>query len=160
MIVAGTGHRPPRLGLGYTEADRERLADFAATELLKLKPSLILSGGAQGWDQALAMAAHRAGIPYRVYAPFEGQDAKWPPDARSFYRRLLADAESVRIVSPGGYANWKFAKRDECLVDDCECLLALLDDKPEKSGTGITASYANSVGRRVVNCWPNWIKDR
>lgn len=51
MIVAATGHRPNKLG-GYAHWDAERAIDLAMRYLTLLKPSRVISGMAQGWDQA------------------------------------------------------------------------------------------------------------
>ena len=46
MIIAGTGHRPPRLGLDYTAVSNQLMVDFLITEIesLEFKPEKIISG--------------------------------------------------------------------------------------------------------------------
>src|SRR5438105_861451 len=102
MIIAGTGHRPPRLGLGYADEDKQLLRRFAV-DCLNLQHGLtkIISGGANGWDQAIAEAAAELGIPFIVAVPFVGQESKWPQKAQEQYRELLAKAEKVVTVSEG-----------------------------------------------------------
>lgn len=154
MIVAGTGHRPPRLGLTYSTHDHNRLAGFVKEELAKIEGvTRVLTGGAQGFDQALYAAAKELGIPYVVAMPFVGQDTFWPPDAQAYYREMLEDADEVVVVSEGGYAGWKFIQRDKWLVDHCDLLLALLDNRPEKSGTRHTVEHAIEANRPVRNLW-------
>lgn len=55
MIVAGTGHRPNKLG-GYGDDVFERLVALARTYLWHMEPWHVISGMALGWDQALAQA--------------------------------------------------------------------------------------------------------
>ena len=55
-IVAGSGHRPSKLG-GYSEQIHEKLVALAIGWLKKNEPSCVLSGMALGWDTALAEAA-------------------------------------------------------------------------------------------------------
>ena len=59
------------------------------------------------------------------------------------------------VVCDGGYAGWKFTRRDEWLVDACDLLLALWDGDP-KTGTGHTVRYADVKGRPVRNVWVGW----
>ncbi len=156
MIVAGTGHRPPRLGLGYDSEGRRRLKEFAQEQLLKLGPMTVISGGAQGWDLALAHAAHDLRMPCLMALPFDGQDASWPADARAYYARLLNCAFKVVVVSPGGYEKNKYVTRDFWMVDACDMVLALLDDGKQNSGTRLTVEYALKKEKRVVNAWVDW----
>lgn len=155
MILAGTGHRPPRLGLGYTVEDQAKLRRFIQPHLERLKPEQVISGGAQGFDQALALASWTIGIPYIVAVPFIGQDAKWPDDAKKLYQHILDHARRVEVVCEGGYANWKFAARDRWMVDNAEGVVTLYDGSG-KSGTAITVEYAQKQGKPVENLWESW----
>jgi uncharacterized phage-like protein YoqJ len=159
ITVAGTGHRPDRLGLGYDAKSEELLTDFAAIQLGKLRLSAplnrVISGFAQGWDQALARAAICLDIPVTAAIPFAGQEAKWPAVAQADYQRLLEKCERVVVVSEGPYAAWKFTKRDEFMVDNAHHILALYDEKGN-SGTGITVAYAATKEKSVTNLWKAW----
>jgi uncharacterized phage-like protein YoqJ len=159
MIVAGTGHRPPRLGLTYSTDDHNLLVGFVRKELAKLEGvNMVLTGGAQGFDQALYAAAWELGIPYTVAVPFVGQEVKWPEDAKRFYQAMLDDAADVVIVCDGGYAGWKFVQRDKWLVDHSDVLWALLDDRPEKSGTRHTVEHAVENNKPVTNLWERFVE--
>lgn len=155
MIVAGTGHRPHKLG-GYGSDVQERLVRLAAKALLFYGATRVISGMALGWDMALAEAAVRLGLPFEAYIPFKGQDSKWPPASQQQYRELLAKAERVVTCSPGGYSAAAMQVRNERMVDDCEFLLALWDGT--SGGTGNCMRYARSVGRKGANCWTAWSK--
>lgn len=155
MILAGTGHRPPRLGLGYTSDDRKKLRNFIRPHLERLKPDQVISGGAQGFDQALAMVSFSLGIPYIVAVPFVGQEAKWPEEAKWYYQEILDRANRVEVVCEGGYANWKFAARDRWMVDNADGVITLYDGSG-KSGTAITVEYAQEKGKPVENLWESW----
>jgi uncharacterized phage-like protein YoqJ len=160
FVIAGTGHRPPRLGLGYDPESNRLLTGFATqalgTYVFAGNVTAVISGGAQGWDQALAHAAIRLGIPLTVAVPFEGQESKWPAAGRKRYLAILAKAKEVVVVSQGGYANHKFYARDQWMVDHANLVLALLDGKPQRSGTRLTVEYANGRGVPVVNGWADW----
>lgn len=164
-VVAGTGHRPPRLGLPYGPAGNRPLTAFVGVELARLPGvSGVVSGMAAGYDQALAHAAVLLGLPLVCALPFGGQDNAWPADARRRYHALLARAREVVVVSPGGWAsradNWKFAARDRWMVDRAGLVLALLDDQGGRSGTGVTVAYARERGVPVLNLWPAWLGAR
>lgn len=163
IIVVCTGHRPPRLGLDYSAESNRILTDFAEHELgsvlLAHYVTEVVSGMAQGWDQAVAHAAFRLGIPLVAAVPFDSQEAKWPEEAKRRYYALLAKASLVHVVSPGGYAAKKFIVRDHWMVDRAVStgglLMSLWDGKSE-GGTWHTVNYAQQQGVSVVNCWSNW----
>ena len=157
MIYAGTGHRPPRLGLSYTSEDEWLLRNFITNELEKIrpKPTIIISGMAQGFDMCLAEAAIALKIPFWAYIPFESQPWKWPKKAQERYQALLDKAAKVDIISTGGYENSKFHKRDKAMVDSAEKVIALYDSVP-KGGTALTVKYASEKGKDVINLWKSW----
>jgi len=160
LIIAGTGHRPPRLGLGYDITSRDILCDFVISHLKRLSPTVVISGFAQGWDQALAQAALALGVELWAAIPFKGQESKWPSSAQLDYATLLKRAKRVEVVSEGGYAAAKFIARDRWMVDNADQVLALCDDTGERSGTKQTIDYAVSVGKPVTNLWNEWRESR
>lgn len=163
MNVAGTGHRPPKLGLGYTSKDNDVLRTFARQELEKCQQVMgrpittVISGMAQGWDMALAEAALDLGLGLNAAVAFDGAEAKWPAEAKERFRSILSRADLVSYVSDPPYAAWKFAKRDRWMVEECHSLLALFDPAERKSGTGITVAYAEDRGVPVHNVWAAWL---
>jgi uncharacterized phage-like protein YoqJ len=158
MIISFTGHRPQRLGLDYSDKSNLILKNFVIDNLpsLGLKIDKILSGGATGFDQAVAEAAIDLSIPYVIALPFKDMDAKWPKDGRDRFKKLLDKATEVLYICEGGYANWKFFIRDEYLVKNCNTLIALYDGK-EGSGTSLTVKSANTLKIPVINLWEKWI---
>lgn len=153
MIVAGTGHRPDKLG-GYAEESETRLVFFAVEILGELKPSEVISGMALGWDMALAEAAWLLGIPFKAYIPFRGQESKWPRASQTLYRNLCVQAQDIVVCSPGGYDPYKMHVRNHRMVDDCDKVLALYNGSP--GGTAECVAYAQRAGREVLNLWSRW----
>ena len=151
MIVAGTGHRPDKLG-GYSREAHERLVHVACTALGDVKGDIskVISGGALGWDQALADAAIRLGLPLTLALPFEGFECKWPKSSQEFLHSLMNPADVVFVCEPG-YAPWKMQERNKWMVDNCNTLLALWNGTD--GGTHNCIKYANSVGRQIINTW-------
>lgn len=154
MIIAGTGHRPNKLG-GYGWDIAQRMVRIAGEYLDELKPDTVISGMALGWDMALAAAAMTRGIEWWAYIPFRGQEKMWPPSSQEVYRDLLSRAHSVHIVCPGEYAAWKMQKRNEEMVDHATHVLALWNGD-KSGGTWNCLEYAYGTGKPVINAWAKW----
>jgi uncharacterized phage-like protein YoqJ len=162
MIIAGTGHRPQKAVIGKLEAF-SALQDYtmfkvAKRFLLQHGASLVITGGALGWDMAMARAAHILQIPFRVYVPFKGQESKWTASQQAKYRAMLNEAETVKIVSETKKHApdlMFFQIRNIAMVDDCELLLALWDGK-RGGGTWNCIQYAEKVERKIVNAWEEY----
>lgn len=150
MIIAGTGHRPNKLG-GYDNNARETLTLIALEWLREHKPDKVISGMALGWDQALATAAILRDIPFIAAVPFKGQEEAWPASSRSRYHAILAYADEVVIVSEGGYSAKKMQIRNEWMVNKADRILAMWDGTP--GGTGNCIRYARNIGKPIDNLY-------
>lgn len=159
MKIAATGHRPPRLGLTYRPDHNRILTMFAKMALEESVQGYgeltVISGMAQGWDQAVAHAAVLLGLPFIAALPFEGQDGPWPEQGRARYRALLRKAQEVAVVSPGGYAKSKYIERDRWMVNHADGVLALWDGA-KNGGTFETIRYAEDNDVEVINVWEQW----
>lgn len=155
MIIAATGHRPPKLG-GYGEDVRLALRKLAVTYLAAELPEQAISGMALGWDEAFAEGAVELGIPFIAAVPFEGHDSRWPPESRQRLARLLSKATTIYVVSdiPGSRA---MQQRNEWMVDRAGKMCALWDGS--FGGTFNCLRYAKKIGRPVDNLWPRWEND-
>lgn len=156
MIIAGTGHRPDKLG-GYDDEVYVKLVKFAIFHLNELKPDLVISGMALGWDQALAQAAVNLNIPFHAYIPFKGQEANWFYKSQVYYRSLLNLAEKVVICSDGGYAAWKMQVRNIKMVNACDTLLALWDGSSGGTKNCIDSAKNRLPGDKIINLWPIYV---
>ena len=154
MIVAGTGHRPDKLG-GYDIHATMKVIDFATKLMAERKPSRIISGMAIGWDMAIAQAAINLSIPFHAYVPFEGQELKWPMSTRLYYKVLLDKADHIKICSTGGYSKASMQLRNQQMVDDCDEVAALWNGSA--GGTQNCLTYAMMVGKPFFNYWPQFI---
>lgn len=153
-VIAGTGHRPPKLG-GYSEAALAKLISFAGMHLKKIKPTTVISGVALGWDTALACAALELNIPLIVAIPFKGQEKMWPSESQKRYNKLLLKASEQITVSPGGYSVQAMQERNEYMVDNADLVLALHNGSP--GGTNNCVKYANRVNKPIKNLWEDWL---
>lgn len=152
-VLAGTGHRPNKLG-GYGTDVSARLVDLARAALIKYRPNKVVSCMALGWDTALALAAIELGVPLIVAVPFEGQERKWLPEQQQLFRSILGRATKVVVVSPGGYAISKMQVRNEWMVDRATALLALWNGSG--GGTGNCIEHARERQVEIVNLWSSW----
>ena len=153
-IIAGTGHRPPKLG-GYSEAALAKLISFASMHLEKIKPTIVISGMALGWDTALACAALELHIPLVAAIPFIGQELMWPAGSQERYKQLLFKAEEVITVSSDGYSVQAMQERNEYMVNNSDLVLALHNGSP--GGTGNCVRYANKINKPIKNLWDEWL---
>jgi uncharacterized phage-like protein YoqJ len=153
IVLAGTGHRPDKLG-GYSDEVFRRLVRLAKTRLEVIKPQVVISGMALGWDQALAVAALDMKIITHAYVPFQGQEKMWPLESRLRYFEILKQVNQVEYICDGGYAGWKMSKRNEAMVDSCHLVLALWNGSP--GGTANCMAYARLRGKSILNAWSDW----
>ncbi len=158
----GTGHRPPKLGVypatasagAYSEEIRESLVLYLMEILPFYHAAKLILGMALGFDQAMAVAACRLGIPWIAAVPFNGQEKYWPEPSRIFYRELLSKALEVVIVSEGDYSLAKMQIRNEWQVDHSDAVIALWNGS--KGGTANCLVYAGTMKKEVFNIWPGW----
>lgn len=155
MIVAGTGHRPDKLG-GYSREAYHKLVHLAIDWIIENKPELVISGMALGWDQALALASYKCGVPFVAAIPFKGQESAWPADSQRAYFDLLGKADVVVIVSEGGYSASKMQIRNEYMVNKADVILTIYDGT--KGGTRNCLIYAQKQSKPYVNLYEKWSK--
>lgn len=155
MEIAGTGHRPQKLG-GFSQELEDRLYLMAYDHLEEAKPTYLHTGLALGWDKALAYAAIDLGIPFVGHIPFEGQEKTWAKKAQDEYHEICDLADTL-IVYSKTFDFAHYLKRDEGMVDCAGQVLALWNGEP-KGGTHHTVRYATRVGVPVVNLWKEWEK--
>lgn len=153
QTLAVTGHRPNKLG-GYTTQAHMHLVRFAVLVLRELQPNLVITGMAQGWDQAIAHAAAHLHIPFQAAVPCDGQEKMWPVVSQEYYQRLLVKAAQVTVVRPGPYAPEKMQVRNEWMVNHATDLCALWNGT--SGGTANCVKYANYKALPVLNKWQDW----
>lgn len=157
LIVCGTGHRPKKLKGGYSQETYFSLVGLCRWALEKLKPSVVITGGALGFDQALAQASLDLGIPYDIYIPFEGFDSMWPIESQNRLKTLMATARKVLFICEPGYEAWKMQRRNEAMVQASQYVLCLWNGTP--GGTNNCVQYAHKEGKKLGNLWEKWESD-
>lgn len=152
-IIAGTGHRPNKLG-GYTQPAFNLLVQLATEHLIERAPQRVISGMALGWDQALATAAAALHISWEAYIPFRGQEFTWPLLSQHRYLALLKDAAQVKYICTPGYASWKMHDRNKAMVKDCTEMAAMYNGSG--GGTWNCICYAEHAHRPIFNLYEKW----
>lgn len=158
MIYAATGHRPKDIHGPFTDsAIHDLLVMHATEEIQKRVITAMISGMAEGWDQAVAEACLNLGIPYLAALPFVGQERLWSGRSQERYRRLCAQAHRVEVISPHTLTI-AYQLRNEWMVDQAAYakgeIFALHSGKP--GGTGNTVQYAHDWCVPVDNVWESW----
>ena len=146
MIIAATGHRPNKIPVSQPV-----LIEFACDRLRAYPVTLVISGMAQGWDEAVAEAARRLDIPYIAAVPSPGYGKRYWFERLYAFMDLCVHAQQVEIVSETPSAR-SMQLRNEWMVDRADRMLALWDGS--WGGTFNCIEYAKKRGVPVDNCWP------
>ena len=160
-VVTGTGHRPQDIA-AYTSKGFPALVDVAVQMIVASKATLVIAGGAIGWDTALAAATLLLGLPLVLAVPFPGHEGRWRAPDQTLYKEHAAQAEAVVFISeetPGNDMDALVSymeARNAFMVDHSQLVLAFWSGK-QKGGTANCVRYAKRVDVKIVNGWkPTW----
>ncbi len=177
QIIVGTGHRPTKLFTSdhYTEKNYQLLVRFFIEIVWPkfiengLEPSLVVSGMALGFDQAMAESAVLAGYPVHVMIPYKNMEKAWSKNQQTVarYYALLALIQDNGGQISYGYeeyiGNWQLQKRNKDMVDQiptkADGMILTLSDGTA-GGTANCLGYAKTKDLRIINFWSNWMKFR
>ena len=137
MILAVTGHRPERL-----KGQEKAISEWAEKQLIRLHPSRVYNGMAQGTDQIVAIAAKKLGIPIVCCYPF-------PKKHYHPTEEWLMENNEVIFVSPH-YSKQAYVIRDNFMVDHADKLLCVWDGLGG-GGTFLTRNYALKQGKEIID---------
>jgi uncharacterized phage-like protein YoqJ len=146
-IVAGTGHRPPKLAYPRTLLVKE----WVVEQLERLEPDRVISGMALGFDTILAMEALRMKIPLVAAVPFPQQPDRWAEIHQHRYFNMLDDADEVVLLGPK-YSPELFQVRNMWMVDQCTHLLVVWNGS--RGGTANCVRYAKNHVDEVQRTTP------
>lgn len=163
LVICGTGHRPDKLG-GFSDEVFEKGVALARAIIQARKPSLIISGGALGWDQMLAAGAIHEGVELHLYAPCYNQEKPWPKQSQDLYHEIFQHATLKKYIHEGPYNASCMDDRNKAMVDASQEVWALWNGD-RKGGTFNCIEYAKrqkgqkDFGRpdlKILNFWKNW----
>lgn len=153
MVIAGSGHRPQKLG-GYDNKAFKKLIQIAETWLEENKPTQVISGMALGWDLTLAQATINKNIPLVCAIPCIGQSKMWSKKDQNLYLEILAKANKIVHVSDKPYNTKCMQKRNEWMVDNSDVILAMWDGT--MGGTFNCLEYAKNKQKTIINLYDIW----
>lgn len=137
MILTVTGHRPQRL-----KGQKKLIKKWAKEQLIRLHPSMIYDGMAQGVDQIVAIAAKELNIPITCCYPFF---------KTTFHpiEEWIMENNNV-IFTSSAFSKQSYIIRDKFMVDHSDIVLAVWDGI-RQGGTYITREYAIKQGKKVID---------
>ena len=161
ISIAGTGHRPDRLG-NYANLDRSAKIVIPIIVsylqqchvLMSNKPTdfiEVISGFAQGWDTWLADAAIASGVCRLTAAiPCQNHPSKWPAKAQAHHADLLSKSNYIITITEH-YTDHSMQDRNIWMTNNCNTLLACWDGT--SGGTGNCVDYATKCNVNIVNIY-------
>jgi uncharacterized phage-like protein YoqJ len=162
LVVCGTGHRPQRLIGGwntYYMRELKRVTDLAMSALLYIKPDIVITGMALGWDSGLGFGASlvrnvEPDLKIHGYLPYTNYNANWNDKNKLMFEKLVDQLDELKVITTGEVTDFGKANidRDIAMVDASDIVLALFDGT-EAGGTFQTIKYAKSQGKTVLNLW-------
>ncbi len=167
MRIAGTGTRD----IVRSKEAMDWMINNLTETLVKGKEKLgdelsVISGMAEGFDEALAIAAIKAKVPFHAYIPghgfashFWGESSTTGRDRLQMFERILSEAAEVHYTVGPGESLYQFdirgGRREHInfirnydMVDACDKLWVYptrLDGKPS-GGTAHAYRYAKKIG--------------
>jgi uncharacterized phage-like protein YoqJ len=116
-----------------------------------------ICGGALGFDTEAAIEVLKLKkkkykeIKLHIYAPCQGQDARWNSRDQRLYKEILSRADYVDMPNTL-YNNQCMKVRNYKMVDSSAYLIAYYDGT-FASGTGQTVRYGEKCGLEIVNLY-------
>lgn len=151
MIIAVTGHRPPKIGNEWDGVGP--VSDAIRAELTRIiekyNPERILSGMALGVDMLWAEVGIAMGVTVVACIPCKDQEKVWRPDSRARYHAILNDPHVTQVlVSQDPYRLDLMDLRNRWMVDNSHLLVSVWDGS--RGGTANCVEYANQVKRPIL----------
>lgn len=155
MIIAITGHRPPKLGNEWDLigpiSNKIRLA--LTRILTNTKPTKIISGMALGVDTIWALLGLEMGIELIAAIPCKNHSMKWTDSSKKIYDNILGhQLTTINYVSEEPYNDKCMQNRNIWMVNNCNILVAVHDGT--SGGTGNCIKYAESVNKSIIKINP------
>jgi uncharacterized phage-like protein YoqJ len=148
MKITFLGHRQQDLG-GFEENQLQKaIKAQIETTLLSLNKPILLTSMMLGIEMWAAEIAHKHGISYHVYVPFDNFHARWPFPTRKLYSELLKHAKKKVIIDDGIFDYKKMVQKDVQLVTDAKVIYSLYKDTPS------LLKKALKDGKEVINILP------
>lgn len=163
LKCAFTGHRPQNLSFRFDETDerclclKAELRNLIVQTIEQENVTHFISGMALGIDTyaaeiVLDLKSQFPFITLECAIPCETQAAKWSERYRNRYFGIVERCDKETMLQRH-YSSDCMQKRNRYMVEHADLILAVWDGKP--SGTGMTVTYARSLGKTVWSLDPN-----
>lgn len=166
---AFSGHRPNSLPWGYNENDinclkLKQILFCQIKQLTQTGYTDFLSGLAIGSDTwtaqaVLALREKNPQLKLHCILPCKNQADKWPAYAHERYRAILEQADSI-VYTSRNYHKDCMLERNRFMVEKTELLLAVYDERRQRSGTSAAIRHAQKLGRKVIIIDPISLKTK
>lgn len=154
---AFTGHRPQNLPFRFNESDsrcialKAKLRDCIIKLVEEENVRHFITGMAIGVDMyaaeiVLELKAFYPDITLEAAIPCETQASRWSEPLRDRYFRIAEKCDKETMLQTH-YTPDCMQKRNRYMVKQADLVLAVWDGSP--SGTGMTVTYAHSLGKTV-----------
>lgn len=159
MILAVTGHRPPKAGLDWDMCGlvSQWVYEQIKEVLLKEKPDKTLFGAALGVDLIFARCCIDLGIKSDACIPCFGQSLVWPKKSQEIYQSIINNSLVTKVPvysnSTGLYDHKCMQNRNEYMVNNSDKVLAIFDGS--SGGTANCVRYAKQQGKELIVINPN-----
>jgi uncharacterized phage-like protein YoqJ len=174
-VVSFTGHRPNKLGTGYSISNERvqqysyMLRDTIMNLIRHEGATRFISGGAIGIDQIAFWTVEQLKESYPsieniLAVPFESQYSNWRNgELVEWYHKMVHRADSVihvdllegyrdYPVADGKYSAKKMQLRNQYMVDNSDYVVAVWDGT--SGGTANCVTYAESKMKQVIRLKP------
>lgn len=158
MKICVTGHRPNKLyGYDLNNPNWILLKDKFKILLIENNCDEAITGMALGVDFIFALAVLELkceGYHIKLHCaiPCRNHSSKWPNESVQLYKKILSQADIVKVVSDEEYQPWLMQKRNEYMVDLADKIIAVWDGS--KSGTANCVKYAEKCHKDIIRITP------
>jgi uncharacterized phage-like protein YoqJ len=122
------------------------------------KPKVMLSGMNLGIDTMWAKLAIEHEVELLAVLPCIDQSAPWNEDKKQIYETILTTYSKIDIyyTSEEPYMTGCFERRNKWLIDNCDLLVAVFNNRPGIAHQCVT--YANKQKRKTLFINPDKLK--
>lgn len=156
---AFTGHRPRSFSFGYDEQSSEflELKNRIKNTIIQVCNAgcrTFYCGMAEGVDlwcgEIVLELREQFDPPLEICAvvPFIAQPITNSENNKIRYRKIM-EASSKRFLVSRNFSKSCYQKRNQYLVDSTDALIAVFNEKEQRSGTAQTIRYARKKGKKI-----------
>ena len=170
MNLGVVGHRPGYWGGWRHNPAWTWVQNIIGRELIRLRPTCIISGMSLGVDQWAVEAALQNDIPYVAVIPWRGQADTWPPEKQRLYGSMLDQAKEVICLNETNEYNPQYIReRNDRLVTLSDEILGIMWSRESGTRTAIDIAveyrkpihlFGEDPPSEVVNAINNYRRPR